>query len=239
MSYEKNKNIYYSNLKLGISLSVVIHIVIIGAILILNKSEVIEFKELGMSANTVVLDLTNLGDNNFIIEPGGSSGSGGGEDETGGGSTNKVNGIPVPSKTPDKFEFDPKGLPAPDSAKGVGLKPGEGLGNGNGIGKGSGDGKGNGIGNGSGDGTVMLSFTPRQILEVVPERLDKVKGIIKLSVRIGKEGLVKDHKVLQNTTDNSSCLVKVLEAVYKSRWQAVKIEGTFIEYWTEKTYRFE
>ena len=102
-----------------------------------------------------------------------------------------------------------------------------------------GSGIGSGHGSGTGDGTTLLPFTPRQILEVIPERERGFRGIIKLSVRIGKDGLVKEHKVLQNTTNNPECLSRVLQAAYKSKWQAVKLEGKVVEYWTEKTYRFE
>lgn len=89
-------------------------------------------------------------------------------------------------------------------------------------------------------GNNSITFSPRQIKEVLPRKpaLD-VKGFIKLSLMIGKDGKVKRYILLSNSTDNSECLKNVLEAVYKSRWQIAKAGGREIEYWVEKTYNFK
>ena len=83
-----------------------------------------------------------------------------------------------------------------------------------------------------------LPFIPRQILEVVPEKVEGAEGYIKVRVLIGIDGFVKKHEILNNTTDSQICLKNVVDAVNKSRWQPITIEGEKIEYWIEKTYSF-
>lgn len=115
---------------------------------------------------------------------------------------------------------------------------GSGLSTGKGTGIGSGNGKGIGDGSDWGLGSRSLPFVPRQILEVLPQNVDGEKGEILLLLKIGKDGFVKEHKVIINTLDNTLGLKNVLEAAYKSRWEKIKMEGTQIEYWIEKKYRF-
>lgn len=96
---------------------------------------------------------------------------------------------------------------------------------------------------GSSEGTDVyefssLPFIPRQILEVVPKEIDGAKGQIYLSLRIAKDGSVKEHKILSDNTNKSECLKNVLTAVYKSRWQPITIDGERVEYWVEKVYGF-
>ncbi|MBS3944093.1 MAG: hypothetical protein KGZ42_01220 [Melioribacter sp.] len=81
-------------------------------------------------------------------------------------------------------------------------------------------------------------FVPRQIVEVVPEKVDGSEGAIKLKLLIGKDGFVLKHEVLNNTTNNSKCLTFVVNAVYKSRWQPIAFDGERVDYWLEKTYVF-
>jgi hypothetical protein len=85
-----------------------------------------------------------------------------------------------------------------------------------------------------------LPFIPRQFLEVLPEKpADDVEGYIKLSLKIGKGGMVKEHRILNNTVKAcEECLHNVIEAVYKSKWAPVIIEGDSVQFWLEKTYRF-
>lgn len=248
MSFEQNRKDYEKNIKLGVGISILLHILIIIPLLFIKEEKLPEFKE-GFSYSTAAdLDLTKIEVHNYeILRPGGGGGGGGGEDPNGKGSIKEMkSGIPVPSADPMNVEFGLINTPKPDSItdnqnlkSGLGYGSGTGSGRGSGSGTGVGSGKGSGIGSGTGDGTMAVSFTPRQILEVIPEQRSNFKGAVKLSVRIGKEGLVKDHKVLQNSTNSSECLAEVLKAAYKSKWQSVKIEGKLIEYWTEKTYRFE
>lgn len=81
-------------------------------------------------------------------------------------------------------------------------------------------------------------FVPRQIVEVVPEKVDGSEGAIKLKLLIGKDGFVLKHEVLSNTANNSKCLTFVINAVYKSRWQPIAFDGEKVDYWLEKTYVF-
>lgn len=83
-----------------------------------------------------------------------------------------------------------------------------------------------------------FSFIPRQIIEVVPERVSGASGTIKLKLLIGKDGFVLKHQILSNSTNNSKCITLVQNAVYKSRWQPVSFDGEEVDYWLEKTYIF-
>ena len=88
-------------------------------------------------------------------------------------------------------------------------------------------------------GININSFVPKQILEVVPGKTgNSYKGIINLSLKIGKDGKVIEHKVLVNTTHSLECLKQVITAAYNSRWEPVTIGGERKEYWIEKTYIF-
>jgi hypothetical protein len=99
-----------------------------------------------------------------------------------------------------------------------------------------------GIGNSSINKTGSSSvspFIPRQILEVIPKKVDEnIRGIIKLSLKIGKDGKVVSYIVLLNTTDCSECLKNVIAAIHKSEWEPASVNGNKIEYWIEKSYKF-
>lgn len=83
-----------------------------------------------------------------------------------------------------------------------------------------------------------FSFIPRQIIEVVPERVNGASGSIKLKLLVGKDGFVLKHEILSNSTNNSKCITLVQNAVYKSRWQPVSFDGEKVDYWLEKTFTF-
>lgn len=85
-----------------------------------------------------------------------------------------------------------------------------------------------------------LPYIPRQILEVLPEQNDiPCQGVVSLALHIGKDGNVKNHRVLDNTTNSEVCLKNILKAAYKTRWQPVILESQIYEYWIEKVYRFD
>ncbi|MBN1406355.1 MAG: hypothetical protein JW956_01120 [Calditrichaceae bacterium] len=85
-----------------------------------------------------------------------------------------------------------------------------------------------------------LPYMPRQVLEVLPEKTENnPKGEILLSLHIDKNGKVKTHKVISNTTGSDICLQHVIKAAYSSRWQPVIIDSSIYEYWIYKTYKFE
>lgn len=100
-------------------------------------------------------------------------------------------------------------------------------------------GAGNGISEtGRSNEFSSLPFVPRQILEVIPEKVEGAEGAIKLRLKIGIDGYVKDYVLSANTTSREVCLKNVMAAVMKSRWQPVSIDGGKIEYWIDKTYIF-
>ena len=85
-----------------------------------------------------------------------------------------------------------------------------------------------------------LPYMPRQVLEVLPEKTDdNPKGEILLSLHVDKNGKVKAHKVIRNSTQSQVCLISVLEAAYSSRWQPVIIDSNIYEYWIYKSYKFD
>ncbi|MEW6196175.1 MAG: hypothetical protein AB1521_13580 [Bacteroidota bacterium] len=86
---------------------------------------------------------------------------------------------------------------------------------------------------------TSFPFVPRQIVEVIPEKVDDAEGSLKLRLLISREGIVKTHGVLSNTLNNKKVYQNVIDAVYKSRWQPITFEGEKVEYWIEKTYTFD
>jgi hypothetical protein len=93
--------------------------------------------------------------------------------------------------------------------------------------------------NGESAGLNQNNFVPKQILEVVPDKSDdNFQGVIYLSLKIGKDGMVITHKVLRNTTNSRECLQKVIAAAYSSKWEPMMIGGKKKEYWVEKSYQF-
>lgn len=85
-----------------------------------------------------------------------------------------------------------------------------------------------------------LPYIPRQILEVLPEQDDiPCRGVVSLALHIGKDGNVKNHRILLNTINPEDCLQKILRAAYKTRWQPVILESRTYEYWIQKMYHFD
>jgi hypothetical protein len=232
---------YVRNYAKGIAASILIHLVFVSALVIprcedttLPERQYISTYKVNVIQYTVdVKDIIGNG-----LDIGGSSGLGNNANTNGGTTTPTLFGTPVASSSmQDEIDFGmTTNLNKVDSVGTDGFGTGEGNGNGNGSGGGIGD----GIGGGSGTGRVYksLPFIPRQILEVLPDNSDGVKGYIILALRISIDGKAKEHKVMMNSVDNSSSLQKVIEAAYKSRWQPVKMDGEKVEYWIEKTYMF-
>ena len=87
------------------------------------------------------------------------------------------------------------------------------------------------------------TIPPRPILQVMPEypeqlQKQKIKGSIKLLVRIGNNGAVKDVIVSHNTTGSDVFEKIAIEAAYKSSYLPAKTEKKAIDMWTSCTYSF-
>jgi hypothetical protein len=83
------------------------------------------------------------------------------------------------------------------------------------------------------------TYIPRQILEVFPEKTkSKHTGEVLLSLRIGADGKVISHRIVQNTTGSEECLANSIKAAYKSKWNPVANGNALEEYWVEKKYEF-
>lgn len=188
--------------------------------------------------NSYTIQLTDFHSKDTNWGGGGSFGNNVNDVGKGVSSSKTLAGVPVPSPEPAEIEFgNTTNLEdAKDSLIGGGM--GSGTGTGTGIGSGSGSGVGEGDGSGWGFGYKPLPFMPRQILEVVPQNTEGTKGTIRLVLKIGTDGSVKEDKVIYNTTNNAACLKNTMEAAYKSRWEKISIEGKQIQYWVEKTYKF-
>lgn len=226
---------YRINFKRGILISVGMHFLLLISLLffpIINTPEVQQ--DYYPDTYTVNLTMLNLSSD---VPGGGSSGSGTDGPGNGGASVNTLNAIPVPSGEKTNIEF---GKTTNLSEMKDSLLKAGGSGNGSGTGNGSGDGTGTGYGYGKGveSNLKQLPFMPRQTLEVVPQNTDGIKGTVILVLRIGTDGLVKEHKIIYNSSGNQNCLNNTVEAAYKSRWEKIKMEGRQIEYWIEKSYFF-
>ncbi len=180
---------------------------------------------------TAIMSIINIGE---ILPGGGSSGNGSDEIQTAYSSSQTISGtpVPVPESTNISFGKETNLFDQKDSTK---ISSGSGTSAG---GSGSGSGKGYGYGTDLGKDFTPLPFMPRQVLEVIPENVDGANGEIVLLLKIGTEGTVKEHKIIFNTTNDSQVLNHVLEAAYKSRWEKIKMDGRQIEYWIEKTYKY-
>lgn len=84
-----------------------------------------------------------------------------------------------------------------------------------------------------------LLLLPRQIFEILPSSNAVCNGEITLLLQIGTNGKVVSHKVLKNNTLNEACLAATLKAIEGSQWESAIIEGEAVEYWINKTYKFE
>lgn len=226
---------YHKNSACGMIISISVHLAVLLVIYFLirgNKSEEPNY----FYFNSYTAQLTNKFSNDTTLGGGGSFGNATDLIGQGLSAPKTLAGIPVPSAEESNIDF---GLVTnleerKDSLSAIG----SGMGTGSGTGIGSGSGSGIGDGSGWGVGYNALPFIPRQILEVLPQNVEGAKGEIILMLKISVDGSVKEHKVIYNTTDDQLCLKNTLEAAYKSRWEKIKMEGTKIEYWIEKTYKF-
>lgn len=219
---------YRNNFTIGIAVSIAAHLLLFQILFLFPPT--IPETTLQYFDNSYIVKLTSVNIGKVDIGGGGgSSGDGAEEDENKFSSSKTLSGIPVPVPESADIEFG-KETNLIDRKDSI-LNSGSG-----GIGSGSGGGIGSG--QGSGSDYLSLPFVPRQILEVVPPNVEGVKGTIILVLKIGTDGFIKEDKIIYNTTNNAECLKNTIEAVYKSRWEQVKIEGKQIQYWIEKTYKF-
>lgn len=82
-----------------------------------------------------------------------------------------------------------------------------------------------------------LPYKPRKSYAHVP-RISDCDGEIKLALLVGKDGRVKEHRILKNSIDSEECLQRVIDSMYKSRWMPVIIEGDRFEFWLEESVIF-
>ena len=227
---------YRKNFTSGIIISFAFHITILLILFFLPQSSAEPPDYYFENTYIVKLSTVNIGKVE-IIGGGGSSGNGTVGAVKNFSSKKTISGIPVPVPELTDIEFG-KATNLIDSKDSLLNSGGSGMGSGSGTGFGNGTGSGIGDGSGDGIGYATLPFVPRQILEVVPQNMDGVKGTIILVLRIGADGFVKEHKVIYNTSNDEACLMNTIDAAYKSRWEPVKIEGKQVQYWIEKTYKF-
>jgi hypothetical protein len=205
------QNRYRKNFLCGIITSIIVHIVLLIIVLFFSLNSNGEEQKYFISTYTV--QINKLPSNDTTWSGGGSMNDGVDELVKGSSTPQSISGIPVPSSEPDKIEFgNITNLEPPKDSL---------AGNGGGSGSGAGEGVGNGygFGQGLGKGVKQLPYMPRQILEVVPQNTGGVKGTIILVLRIGTNGFPLEHKVIYNTVNDPDCMLDIIDAVYKSRWQ--------------------
>ena len=87
---------------------------------------------------------------------------------------------------------------------------------------------------------VFREIPPRPVLEIYPNtKKISCKGEIQLYILIDMNGKVAEVEVLKNTTNNSECLRKTLQAVKKTRWLPGRRNGQPESMWVKKTFRFQ
>ena len=228
--FENWQQRYRKNFTAGIIISIVAHCIVLFSIHFLPEISGREIQREYINTYTAKMQFINIGE---VIPGGGSFGNGIDETGNGGVPSQTISGTPVPSMDSTLIPFgrETNLLDQKDSLK---------ISSGAGTGKGTGgvDGKGYGYGSGLGKDYTPLPFVPRQILEVIPQNVEDANGEIVLLLKIGIDGIVKEHKVVMNTTGDSEVLKHVLDAAHKSRWEKIKMDGRQVEYWIEKTYRY-
>jgi hypothetical protein len=227
---------YKINFTRGIIISVGVHCILLILLLLLQFKNTTEIQN-DYYVDTYTVNLTMVNLNNEAPGGGGSTGDGTEGQTKSRTSLNTINAMPVPADERTNIEFG-KTTKLSDVNDSLLQSGGSGFGKGTGKGIGDGTGDGYGFGNGIGSGLKQLPFMPRQTLEVVPQNTEGIKGTIILVLKIGTDGLVKEHKVIYNTSNSQPCLNGTIEAAYKSRWEKIKMEGRQIEYWIEKSYSF-
>ncbi len=230
--FENWQQRYRKNFTAGIIISIVAHCIVLFSIHFLPEISGREIQREYINTYTAKMQFINIGE----VIPGGVS-FGRATDEIGNGAvpSQTISGTPVPSMDSTLIPFGKETnlFDQKDS-----IKISSGAGTGKGSGGSGGAGKGYGYGSGLGKDYTPLPFMPRQILEVIPQNVEGTNGEIVLLLKIGIDGIVKEHKVVMNTTGDSEVLKHVLEVAYKSRWEKIKMDSRQIEYWIEKTYRY-
>lgn len=87
------------------------------------------------------------------------------------------------------------------------------------------------------------TIPPRPLVQVMPEypnqlRKQKIHGYVRLLVRVGKNGKVKDVIVAENATGNELCEKVAKKAAYQSRYIPATWRNKRIEMWTTCIYSF-
>ena len=87
------------------------------------------------------------------------------------------------------------------------------------------------------------TIPPRPLMQVMPAypeelRKQKVKGSVKLLVRIGRRGQVKDIVIAANSTGNQLCEKIAKEAAGRSKYVPAISRNKNIEMWTTLVYSF-
>lgn len=87
------------------------------------------------------------------------------------------------------------------------------------------------------------TIPPRPLVQVMPEypnelRKQKIRGTVRLLVRVGKNGKVQDVVVAENSTGNELCKKIAIRAAYQSRYIPANTRNKSIEMWTTCIYSF-
>jgi hypothetical protein len=87
--------------------------------------------------------------------------------------------------------------------------------------------------------TGITNTSPRLTYEILPENKENlISGTLNLSLKIDKTGRVIEHKILRNSIECERCLKKLIDIVYRSRWEPAYKNGSRIADWVQKSYVF-
>ncbi len=88
------------------------------------------------------------------------------------------------------------------------------------------------------------TIPPRPLMQTLPEypeelQKKRVKGSVKLLVKVDENGRVVDVVMARNTTGSEMCRELAIEAAYKSTYIPARSDNRNIEMWTTCIYSFQ
>lgn len=95
------------------------------------------------------------------------------------------------------------------------------------------------------DSNMLTSGIPPEIpakpfLEVYPNVSgNNCTGQVRLLILINEQGKSESVEIIENTTQNSTCLKLAVDAANKSRWIPAKVNNKPVSSWITKSYKFD
>ncbi len=91
----------------------------------------------------------------------------------------------------------------------------------------------------SGRSTFKDTLPPVPVMQVIPKYSNaSVSGLVRLLIKVDKEGRVRDVVVSKNTTRNDSCAAVAIRAAFKNIYKPARVGEKRITMWTVCEYGF-